>query len=73
MQLITKNELIELANIELKKLPDYDETIVIVDVKQEGNAFIFWADLDTTEKMILANELIEKIDPIFRDKYLISR
>ena len=67
MQLITKVDLIELANSELQKLPEYDDSILINDVKQVGHVFVFRTD--NTQKFSLASELLTKIDPLFAGKF----
>lgn len=73
MQAITKKQLLELVNAEVDKLIEDDETLVISDVKQEGNIFVFYADdlLNNPERIILAQEIIEKVEPLFRDKYIL--
>ena len=72
MQAVTKKQLLELVNKEVDKfIEGGDETLVISDVKQEGNIFVFYADdiLNNPERMILAQEIIGKIDPLFSNKY----
>ncbi|MEN8292076.1 hypothetical protein ABFO59_06275 [Acinetobacter radioresistens] len=73
MQPITKKSLLDLINAEIKKHPDHDGEIFISDVKQEGHVFVFYADnmLNNPSKMILANELIAAIDPVFNGKFLL--
>lgn len=73
MQAITKKQLLELVNAEVDKLIKDDETLVISDVKQERHIFVFYADdlLNNPERIILAQEIIEKVEPLFRDKYIL--
>ncbi|MGX7831455.1 hypothetical protein [Acinetobacter baumannii] len=73
MQPITKKDLLDLINTELKNHPDHDGEILISDVKQTGHVFVFYADdmLNNPTKMLLAQELIRSLDPIFNGKFLL--
>lgn len=73
MQAITKKQLLELVNAEVDKLIKDDETLVISDVKQEGHIFVFYADdlLNDPKRIILAQEIIGKVEPLFRGKYIL--
>lgn len=73
MQPITKKDLLDLINTELKNHPEYDGEIFISDVKQEAHVLVFYADnmLNDSAKFILANKLIKEIDPVFNGKFLL--
>lgn len=73
MQPITKKDLLDLINAELKNHPDHDGEIFISDVKQTGHVFVFYADniMDNPTGMILAQELITSLDPVFNGKFLL--
>ena len=73
MQPITKKDLLDLMNAELKKHPNHDGEISACDVKQEGHVFHFSiGDIGTDhKKFFLANELISEIGPKFKDKFFL--
>lgn len=71
MQPITKKDLLDLINTELKNHPDHDGEITVVDVNQVGHVFNFsMGEVGKDhKKFFLANELISEIGSKFKDKF----
>ena len=69
MQYIEKSAFLNLVNKEISKLPNYDPSIKIIDISVNANGHIDYFLSSNPDKLFLALEYMETIDPIFQGKY----
>lgn len=74
MQPISKKNLLEMINTELKNYPEYDGKTLVKDVDQNfDNSFVYKFDVELSDiiQMIYAGELSDFIGPFFDEKFLL--
>ncbi|CAM3018974.1 hypothetical protein [Acinetobacter celticus] len=74
MQPISKKNLLELINAELKKHPDHDGKTLVKDVEQNcDNSFEYKFDVVLSDmyQMIYSGEMTGYIAPIFDENFLL--
>lgn len=70
MLIVDSKQLIEIVNSELKKLDGYFVGLNVISVEKANSSFIFRCDgLDSPEKIILANNLLEEINQKIYSNY----
>ena len=71
MTFIEKSIFLEMVNSEIKKLPNYDPSIQIIDISVSANGLINYIlpNQFEVEKVALAEKYIEKVEHLFNGRY----
>ena len=71
MTFIEKSVFLEMVNIEIRKLLNYDSSIEIIDISVNANGLInyFLPNQFEAEKVALADKYIEKVEHLFSGRY----